>query len=335
MASELTASLLGERRLDSRKRLAGLRERLGASDVDLTGRACVYVTGSFGREEASQHSDLDLFIVGMTCGDTEARRAFPPLDEALLKADLVRAARDSGFPDFDRDGEFLVHHLLDDLVKTLGHPHDDAVNTFTARLLLLLESQALLEENVYNRVIKSVVDAYWVDFEGHEDSFLPAYLANDILRLWRTFCVNYEAFTRREPESERAKRRLKNYKLRHSRLLTCYSALAYLLEIYRQSSTVRPDDVLEMTRLTPTARLTWLVDRHGGSPTAERARQCIDLYEAFLRETDAPRSELIDRFQDREHRTRLGEAENRFGDEMFRLLTSIDSESRLFRLLVI
>ena len=199
--------------------------------MDLVGKACVYVTGSFGRAEASPHSDLDLFIVGLTGHGSEetsgkAERLFSPIEETLLKADLIKSSRELDFPEFDRDGEFLVHHSIDDLVKTLGRPTDDAVNTFTARLLLLLESKALLEDNVYNQVLDSVVEAYWVYFERHEDDFVPAYLANDILRLWRTFCVNYEAFTKREPEDERAKRRLKNYKLRHSRLLTCYSATA-------------------------------------------------------------------------------------------------------------
>ena len=334
----MIVSLLEDRRDQAGRRLEGLRTRLASSDVDLRAKACVYVTGSFGRAEAGQHSDLDLFIVGLTETDNatgETRRALSPPEEVLVKADLIRAAKKLEFPEFDRDGEFLVHHSVDDLVKTLGHPRDDAVNTFTARLLLLLESRALLEESVYDSVIDKVIEAYWIDFAGHEQNFLPAYLANDILRLWRTFCVNYEAFTRREPEEERAKRRLKNYKLRHSRLLTCYSALGYFLEIFRRNSTVRPNDARDMIRLTPTERLEWLAVQNENSKIAQHARTCLELYEGFLRETDAPRTELIEKFRDRGERRRLGEAESQFGDEMFELLKSIDSESKLFRLLVI
>lgn len=62
--------------------------------------------------------------------------------------------------------------------------------------------------------------------------------ANDILRPWRTFCVNYEARTSTDPPRQMAKRRLKNYKLKHSRLLTCYSGLLYLLAMYSSKETV-------------------------------------------------------------------------------------------------
>ena len=330
-------ALLEDRRREAARRLGELRSKLDSSDADYSGKACVYVTGSFGRAEASSHSDLDLFIVGLTEDQKPngRRRILSAIDEALLKAGLIRAARNLSFPEFDRDGEFLVHHALDDLVRTLGHPRDDVVNTFTARLLLLLESRPLLEETVYNTVIDQVIEAYWVDFEGHERDFLPAYIANDILRLWRTFCVNYEAFTKREPEEEKAKRQLKNYKLRHSRLLTCYSALAHLLEIYRSDSTVRHADVREMVGMTPTHRLEWLAGRREDSIVATHARRCLELYERFLVETDGPKDDLIRKFLDRSERNRLGAAEGEFGDEMYQLLASIDSGSKLFRLLVV
>ena len=81
---------------------------------------------------------------------------------------------------------------------------------------------------------------------------MPAFLANDVLRMWRTFCVNYEARTKREPEREMAKRRIKNYKLKHSRLLTCYSGLLYLLTIFRENNTVSPTDAKSMIVFSPT-----------------------------------------------------------------------------------
>lgn len=335
----MTASLLEQRGLSAETRLSELREKLTSTDSACESSACVYVTGSFGRGEASSHSDLDLFIVGLTERDEEdggaPKRLFSPIDEALLKADLIRAARTLGFPEFDRDGQFLAHHSLDDLVGTLGHPRDDVVNTFTARLLLLLESRALLNPETYASVIDRVIEAYWVDFKDHEASFVPAYLLNDILRLWRTFCVNYEAFTKREPRDEKAKRRLKNYKLRHSRLLTCYSAIAYLLEAFREASTVAPERVRDMVQLPPTQRLIWLAERRAGSEVEEHAKRCLDLYEEFLHETDAPKEQLIDRFLDPDHRRRFGKAANKFGDEMYHLLSAIDPEQELFRFLVI
>ena len=51
-----------------------------------------------------------------------------------------------------------------------------------------------------------------------------------------------------------------NYKLKHSRLLTCYSALLYVLAIFRSKKSVGPTDVLNMIRLSPTERLESLRD---------------------------------------------------------------------------
>jgi predicted nucleotidyltransferase len=229
--------LLDSRREESTKRLNALRSCLSAAAILAAEKACVYVTGSFGRGEASPHSDLDLFIVGR---GTKKEPAFSRLDQICLKADLIAATRDQGFPPFSGDGQYLEHYTIEELTSRLGLPHDDSKNTLTARLLLLLESRPLIGHEIYDEAIDLVVAKYWRDYEDHRDDFMPAFLANDILRLWRTFCLNYEARTLQDPPEKKAKRRLKNYKLKHSRLLTCFSALAYLLAVFCRDGTVSP-----------------------------------------------------------------------------------------------
>ncbi len=196
------------------------------------------MTGSFGRGEASTHSDLDLFIVGQ--GSLEAP-TLSRLNQILVKADLIEANRKLGFPDFSGDGEYLAHHTVGELLNTLGKPEDDASNTFTARLLLLLESTPLIGESAYRRIVDDVIVSYWRDYQDNKNNFVPAFLANDILRMWRTFCVNYEARTQNVPPERKAKRGVKNYKLKHSRLLTCYSGLLYLLAVFSKNGTVSPN----------------------------------------------------------------------------------------------
>jgi predicted nucleotidyltransferase len=199
------SEILEARRKDNQERLERLRQDLRSAEEMAGDSACVYLTGSFARGEASGHSDLDLFIVGR---GARGQRKLPRLDEICIKADLIETTRKHGFPEFSGDGEYLVHHTKGDLVGTLGRPEDDASNTFTARLLLLLESKPLLCRAVYNDIIKDVVAAYWRDYEDHKASFMPAFLANDILRLWRTFCVNYEARTETDPVEKKAKRKV-------------------------------------------------------------------------------------------------------------------------------
>ena len=110
----------------------------------------MYATGSFGRGEASSFSDLDLFIVGRSI---DKRRALGNLDEICIKADLIDVTLELNIPEFSGDGAYLASYEILKLVNELGTPQDDAHNTFTARLLLLLESRALIGEPVYNEGI--------------------------------------------------------------------------------------------------------------------------------------------------------------------------------------
>jgi predicted nucleotidyltransferase len=184
--------ILEDRRKRSSERVSQLKQQLKRAEELCNGKACAYITGSVARGEASAYSDLDLFIVSK---GTLKEPALSRLDEILVKADLIDATRKFGFPPFSGDGEYLIRHIVSELTDALGKPHDDVNNTFTARLLLLLESKPLLGHSVYADVIGEVIAAYWKDFPDHKTDFQPAFLANDILRMWRTFCVNYEART--------------------------------------------------------------------------------------------------------------------------------------------
>jgi predicted nucleotidyltransferase len=330
-------AVLDKRRKLTTDRLAELRTSLGDASTLRVANACVYATGSFARGEASEFSDLDLFIVGL---GTKENRLLNRLDEICLKASLIQTTRELDIKEFSGDGAYLTHFTVDELVTGLGKPEDDAANTFTARLLLLLESRPLVGDEVYNQVIDEVTKAYWRDFEDHETHFMPAFLSNDILRLWRTFCVNYEARTTTEPPEKKAKRKLKNYKLKHSRMLTCYSALLFLLSQYRRSKTVTPADANAMVELSPTERLTWLKDQEKSSSISQRVDSLLHRYEAFLTTTEHDEDSLVSTFLDKAKGEPLMQSAYEFGDEVFELLEQIamDStgvKSRFYRLLVV
>ena len=322
------------RRKTTRERLEALQGKLTAAAALAEGKACVYVTGSFGRGEASPYSDLDLFIVGRTTGEGEnARRVLGRLDEICIKADLIEATRSLGIKDFDGDGEYLDHYTVDALIKTLGHPEDDVSNTFTARMLMLLESKPLFGDDVYWEAVEKVLDSYWQDYADHKSDFVPAFLANDVLRMWRTFCVNYEARTAREPEIKKAKRKLKNYKLKHARLFTCYSALAYLLAVFGAKNTVAPTDARDMVKLDPITRLDALVRDFGCDET--KVEKLVNIYETFLTNTDAPEADLVAKFIEPAFGKRLFAEASEFGNAMWELLESVGKNSRLHRLMMV
>lgn len=146
--------ILESRRERTSQRLEALKAELPVSRHLAEGKACVYATGSFARGEASKQSDLDLFIVGKSkkVEATDANhkhqgseRLLRRLDEIRIKAELIEVTKRLEIPEFSGDGEYLKHYTVNELVGTLGRPEDDVTNTFTARLLLLLESKPLVD----------------------------------------------------------------------------------------------------------------------------------------------------------------------------------------------
>lgn len=324
--------ILNQRREETARRIEELRKELGDAEKICGERACVYAIGSFGRRESSRHSDLDLFIAGQ---GTTAKPVIGGLDEILIKADLIDATRKLGIQDFSGDGEYVKHYTVEELVNTLGTPEDDVQNTFTARLLLLLESTPLIGATAYHQIIDDVIAAYWKDYEQNKNNFMPAFLANDILRMWRTFCVNYEVRTHKEPEDQLAKRRLKNYTLKHSRLLTCYSALLYLLAVFTKNKTVTPVDVKHMVSLTPTARLEWLLTQSHCVKAHESINSLIAQYEAFLKKTDTPKNELLEIFKDKQKRKEQFGSQYEFGNAVSGVLGVLGEQNLFYRLLLV
>jgi predicted nucleotidyltransferase len=309
----------------SQKRFKALQEKLKETIHLLGDKGCIYATGSYGREEASSHSDLDAFIVVKT---QEKKRLLTNVDEILTKADLIKQCQALKFPEFDKDGAFLKAFTEEELRENIGTPEDDSSNTFTARLLLLLESKPILGQEFHTKLSTEVLKKYWRDYEGHKKDFEPTFLLNDILRLWRTFCVNYESSTLGKSEE---KRKLKNYKLKHSRLMTCFSSLSYLLVVHGEKNTVGIEDVLEMTQQTPIGRLERIKKMRTGCTLL--VEEVLGIYDSFLETTKVSENELLDKIRKGELDSTTASA---LGDKMSDLLGELGKKSpKLHRMLVV
>lgn len=334
----IVGEVLSRRRELTEGKIEELQQKLELTRSLCADHGCVYATGSYGRVEASRYSDLDLFILSreLDKGSLEKPRKEPSLGnlkQICVKADLIRATQELGIEEFSGDGEYLTHYTVEDLKRTLGTREDDVTNTFTARLLLLIESSRLIGKSAYEQLTRSVIDAYWKDYQGKESEFIPAFLVNDILRMWRTFCVNYEAGKPPESEEDKAKRKLKNYKLKHSRMLSCYSALMFLLFTYKKGGTVSPNTALDMVSLTPTRRLEWLLSQKDCKATHEDIEKIITAYETFLRQTDAPKDELVNRFKG--DTKQFFEEARSFGSSVFSVLQKLGTDNALYRVIVV
>lgn len=321
------SNFISERQASSQKKIEQLKSSLSKSEALLKGKACVYLTGSFGRLEAGDHSDLDLFIVSKVKEDAR-NSMLSNLESIIVKAELITVAEKLKFPKFDADGRFLESHKVADLIEFLGSPRDDCENTLTGRLLLFLESRPLLGEEVYNEIIEEVIVKYFRDYASHSSEFMPAFLANDILRLWRTFCVNYE-FARR---GEEGKDKVKNYKLKHSRMMICFSALLYLLFVFRAKMTVSIEDAKAMTAMTPVQRLNW-VSGQSSPNCSEVIGELLNIYSDFLLNTNLSKDDLINAFI--LHGQGWMEKADRFGDLMSTALQLAGGETRFYRLMTV
>lgn len=321
---------IDDRKDFSLRRMDELKQALSSAQQIAGAKACVFASGSFGRLEASDHSDLDPCIVALSDEDKESKLSL--LQEIRLKSEIISAVQSLGLPEIDGDGKYIGQFTNHSLVNEIGSPVDDSNNTFTTRLLMLLEARPIINERLFNLVKKDIIDAYWVDFDRYEKKFVPAYFTNDIIRLWRTFCINYEARTRKLVGDLRIKKKVKNYKLKHSRILTCYSAIIYLLSVYRLKNTVTPDDAIEMCSMTPLQRLFSLRDNGRLSEYREVFIGLIDMYEKFLEVTSQEVSNLEQQIQDNKGYTR---EDYRFGKEMFKAINSIGSENEFHRLIVV
>ena len=123
----------------SQARIDELGSRLKPVESLLSGEPlCIYATGSYGRLEAGEDSDIDVFFL---YEGHPAVKQLSNLTLIRLSACLIEATEAMDFPPFSGDGRYLDIHYLDHMEEVLGSPEDDSLNAFTARMLLLLESR--------------------------------------------------------------------------------------------------------------------------------------------------------------------------------------------------
>jgi predicted nucleotidyltransferase len=276
-------------------------------------RVCVFAAGSLGRFETGQISDLDLFIV--------SNEKISKLEEYKLFSDLIRLNEYLELPEFSSDGKFLKVHHLDDLIKATGDDKDDLENQFTTRLLLLLESKPISNVDLYNQSLNQVLGNYFRDSSDKKD-FQPLFLLNDMLRYWRTLCLNYE----RDRGNAKPWWK-KNLNLKFSRKLTVFSTVLAILS--RQVST--SEDLVNFTQNVPLERLALSLDQINDLSLLGLFSKALDDYESFLAAKSHSDLEIKEEGVIDDYRLKA----DQFGEFIYSALHSDKLDKKLVRFLAI
>lgn len=322
----LTNNLLDERRNVCSKKLKDFEKRINEIPIlkDLKD-ICIYVTGSYARGEANKYSDLDLFL--LKDGSSEN---FPisKIDKTLLDAELIIITREMNFGEFSNDGQYLEIHHIDDILEKLGCAEDDYKNYFTARMLLILESHPVFNKDLYNKMVKKIINSYFRDYHDHDKEFRPIFLVNDIMRYYKTMCLNYEHKRNRLTTNKITKNKahLKNLKLKFSRLIICY---ATILTLIHKRNAITPNNLLSVIQKTPVEKLKLV-----GKKNPQLIKEILNLYIWFLKLTNKSQNEILDWIGKKSNRNIAFSKGRKFHNKIYKLLKHVSKESDLMYLTV-
>ena len=122
----------------------------------------------------------------------------------------------------------------------------------TRRLLLLLESQPLLGDDVWERAMDEIRGGYLTIGGPVKDERPPRFLLNDVMRYWRTICVDFVGKMRGRQGDGWG---IRNAKLRTVRKMLFVGGLLPVLECHRLKASAIDGFLHERFRLTPVDRV--------------------------------------------------------------------------------
>jgi hypothetical protein len=246
----------------------GLAERQGKlGELQADGDVSVVLMGSWGRAEVTAESDDDymLLVTGAWRPEHEVN---PALDEVAAVL-----GKEPG-----REGLFGEVVFSDFLVKRIGLQEDDNKN-LSRRVLLLLESVAALGSESYQKAWAEVLDGYLAD--ARKDNSPPRLLLNDIVRYWRTICVDFAGKQRKRRGEGWG---IRNVKLRTSRKLLFAGGLLPVFECASLTRSQMRSFLAERLAMPPTDRIAQAFLRAGAVDAGVRALGAYDQFVGLLNE---------------------------------------------------
>lgn len=213
-----------------------LRQGLSQLEVDHPNVSTV-VVGSLARREASPLSDLDFFVV---------YEGAPPSDGYL--AAVSEVISDAGLRPPSADGAFADVIAKTELLESIGG-EEDSNKVLTKRMLLLLESEWLTRQGLFQETISGIVERYIQ--EGITQHQLARFFLNDVIRYYRTICVDFEYKTVRIKKSWGDR----NIKILFSRKLLYFSGVLAAAQTTQSDCEFKRTELKRLLRLCPIDRI--------------------------------------------------------------------------------
>jgi|ERR1044072_12376 predicted nucleotidyltransferase len=213
------------------------------------------IAGSMGRQEAHSTSDVDAFVLLREGKSLKHHKNFAQL---LLKQLSSTVKGKTINLRMAKRGTFSAFCSLEQIVSNIGGKRETN-NILTRRMVLLAEAKGLGQSHDLSSIKREIVKKYLQDLQPPSDR-RPIFLMNDLVRYYRTMCVDYE-YKKNESGKPWAERLMK---LRHSRKLFYCSSLMPLLQSVHEKPETRVKWIQDQfVNFTPLERVIWAITNFG------------------------------------------------------------------------
>jgi len=239
----------------------------------------IVLFGSWARDELTEGSDDDwavLVVREFNDYDPDVVQAM-----ALAQPHLGAEGKKPGAQDV-----FGVPFDVEGLVRNIGLDADTNTN-LTRRMLLLLESREL-RGTIHQQCWDNVLERY-LRF-GIKNNRPPRFLLNDLVRYWRTICVDFEGKHAQAGEGD-PKWVTRNAKLRTSRKLLFAGGLVPILLCHLLPADEMPAFLTRWLTATPSDRLAAAFLHYGATDEGARFFTAYDHWIEIMQDQSA-RDEL-------------------------------------------
>lgn len=252
------AKVQSEQILETLRRVA--RETVGDNESIIIG-----VNGSVARREFTSGSDADFFVLTADDNVEAAKDIQERCHSALERQDLKRPSP---------GGVFDEPLQISELTSNIGGQED--TNTFiTRRMLYLLEGDWVFNEEGFNKLRADLIEHYvHDDLEEHK---ICRFLLNDVIRYWRTICVDFESKT----VNEEKPRAIRLVKLRLSRMMLYFAGVAAIRQTSNQPAITKRKTLEHLFGMPSIDRLVYIFG-------AEQTAPALTHYATFLNALDNP-----------------------------------------------